>query len=461
MNINDIVSAGSDKCCGCTGCSSICPRGCISMDVDSEGFRYPAVDASRCTDCGACVKVCPFASPRPPRKPTEVYAAWNKDAAVRRSSSSGGVFTLLAERVVREGGVVFGARFTPDWRVEIAPAESVEGLAAFRGSKYLQADMRESFSQVRDYLREGRKVLFCGTPCQVAGLKHFLRRETDNLLAVDFVCHGVPSPKVWEKYLDEVVAAGRRAIADVQFRDKPNGWKRFNFTLKYDDGAKAYSASSFFGANHYMRAFLADMILRPSCHKCMAKPGRSHSDLTIADYWGVGNAHPQMDDDRGTSLVMVNTDKGREALDFAQMEFCPSTYADALRGNQSIEKSVAPHAKRKEFFAALDGADSVVDLIRKELRPSLYARLRGMCGYAKRLLVKLATNRGGAITADEVLQPRLPAYGGQLRLADMTFRNKEKGWKGYRLTLVFDRADASASVTPPATPQSSPSPTRS
>lgn len=465
MNINDIVSAGSDKCCGCTGCASVCPRGCISMDVDSEGFRYPRVDASRCTDCGACVKACPFASPRPPRKPAEVYAVWNKDATVRRLSSSGGVFTLLSERAVREGGVVFGARFTPEWKVEIAPAESVEGLAAFRGSKYLQADMGGAYSQARKCLAEGRKVLFCGTPCQVAGLKHFLRRDPDNLLAVDFVCHGVPSPKVWEKYLDEVARAGRRAIADVQFRDKPDGWKRFNFTLRCDDGAKTYCASSFFGANHYMRAFLADMTLRPSCHNCQAKQGRSHSDLTIADYWGVGAAHPHMDDDKGTSLVMVNTDKGRAALDFAQMVACPSTYADALRGNPSIEKSVAPHAKRKEFFAALDGADSVVALIDKELRPSLYAKARGLCGLAKRLAVKLITNKGGgAITIDRGLQPprQLPAYGGHAHLADLTFRNKANGWKGYSLTLVFDvAADGASGVTPPASPQSSPSPTKS
>lgn len=464
MNINDIASAGSDKCCGCTGCASACPRRCISMDIDSEGFRYPTVDTGRCTDCGACVKVCPFASPWQPRRPTEVYAAWNKDSAVRRLSSSGGVFTLLAERTVREGGVVFGARFTPDWRVEIAPVESVEGLAAFRGSKYLQADMGGAFSQARKILAEGRKVLFCGTPCQVAGLRHFLRKAPDNLLAVDFVCHGVPSPKVWEKYLDEIATAGRRAIADVQFRDKPDGWKRFNFTLRYDDGAKTYCASSFFGANHYMRAFLADMTLRPSCHNCLAKSGRSHSDITIADYWGVGGAHPEMDDDGGTSLIMVNTDKGRAALDFAQMEFCPSTYADALRGNPSIEKSVAPHAKRSEFFAALDGTDSVVALINKQLRPSLYAKARGLCGLAKRLAVNLITNKGGAITINRGLQPspQLPACGGQVRLADLTFRNKANGWKGYSVSLVFGMtAGGAPGITPPANPQSSPSPTRS
>lgn len=463
MNINDIVAAGSDKCCGCTGCASVCPKACISMDVDKEGFRYPAVDADRCVDCGACVKVCPFAAPHAPRRPAEVYAAWNKDAAVRRLSSSGGVFTLLAERTIREGGVVFGARFTPDWRVEIAPAESVEGLAAFRGSKYLQADMGEAFPQVRKFLRDGRKVLFCGTPCQVAGLRHFLRKGTDNLLAVDFVCHGVPSPKVWEKYLDEIATAGRRAIADVQFRDKPNGWKRFNFTLNYDDGTKAWPVSSFFGANHYMRAFLQDMTLRPSCHNCQAKAGRSHSDITIGDYWGVGDAHPRMDDDGGTSLILVNTDKGRAALDFTQMELCPSTYADALRGNTSIERSVTPHPRRQEFFDALDGATSVVALIDKQLRPSLFARARGLYGFAKRLAVKLITPRGGQITPSGDLQPRraLPTFGGRTCLARLTFRDKAGGWKGYSLTLVFGEEDADeADVTPPATPLSSPSPKR-
>ena len=371
MNIQELIAEkGKVSCCGCTACRIVCPKQCISMKEDPEGFLYPHVDTTLCIDCEACVKVCPFHNPAEESSPESVFAAINENEEIRRESSSGGIFTMLAEKVINEGGVVFGARYTDDWQVEIVPTETTEGLAAFRGSKYLQAKMGNSLSLAKKYLREGRKVLFSGTPCQIAGLKHYLRKDYDNLLAVDFVCHGVPSPKVWRMYLDEVSKAGQRAISDIKFRDKPQGWKRFNFTLSYNESDKSYTISSYNGDNHYMRAFLSDMILRPSCYNCQAKCGRSKSDITLADYWGIDQVQPNMDDDKGTSLLIVHTEKGRQALDFSQTNYTESTYEDAFRFNPAIEKSATAHPKRADFFNKLDKTKDLTRLIDKELRPS-------------------------------------------------------------------------------------------
>lgn len=444
MNINGIVSYGSEKCCGCTACHSVCPKHCITMKEDKEGFLYPVVDKSLCIDCEQCIKVCSFHNPYNEEKPIKVYAAYNNTESIRLQSSSGGIFTLMAEKTIKEGGVVFGARFTKDWQVEIVPVEDIEGLAAFRESKYLQARVGESFKQAKDYLRQGRKVLFSGTPCQIAGLKHYLRKDYDNLLTVDFVCHGVPSPKVWAKYLSQVTDAGKKAIKDIKFRDKPNGWKRFNFTLNYNDADKSYTMSSYNGKNHYMRAFLSDLILRPSCYNCQVKCGRSHSDITIADFWGIDQALPQMDDDKGTSLLLIHTAKGKEALNFEGMKYADASYDEALKFNPSIEKCVAPHRNRKDFFEKLDSSDDLLALIDKELKPKPKEQIRiyyHRCKHKiKTILLKAiggdkeerresSRNRGAGV---------VPSYD-NFNIKEISFRDKIQGWKQYRMTIKLGK----------------------
>ncbi len=191
-------------CCGCWACVQVCPRQCISMHEDEEGFLYPKVDVSACMACGLCDKVCPEINQSKPKRPQNVYAAINPDNAIREQSSSGGIFTMLAERTIESGGVVFGARFDEKWDVVHDYTETVDGLAAFRGSKYVQSRIGECYRQAGQFLKAGREVMFSGTPCQIAGLKKYLQREYDNLLAVDVVCHGVPSPKVRRVYLKDI-----------------------------------------------------------------------------------------------------------------------------------------------------------------------------------------------------------------------------------------------------------------
>lgn len=376
------------NCCGCSACSSICPKHCITMQADNEGFLYPKVNEADCIDCKLCEKVCHELHPFEERKPQKVYAAINKDEEVRLKSSSGGIFYLLAEKTIDEGGVVFGARFDEQWQVVIDYAETMEGVKAFMGSKYVQARMATAYVDVKRFLSEGRKILFSGTPCQIAGLHHFLRKPYDNLLTVDVICHGTPSPKVWSRYLDEVVTAGRKAINDVQFRNKRNGWKAYNFTMEYNKGEQSVSLCSHHQQNHFMRAFLRDLILRPSCQNCQAKSGRSHSDMTIADFWGINVEIPDMDDDKGTGLVLVNSDKGLAAFDLNKLTYKETNTESALRHNKSYFRSVSAHPKREIFFIRLDKTDRVISLIEDSLRPSIKQRIRTLISRCMQLVKK-------------------------------------------------------------------------
>ena len=246
------------NCCGCAACVQKCPKHCVSLKEDEEGFLYPVVNVDKCIDCGLCEKVCPVLNQDKKHEPIGVYAAKNKNDETRKNSSSGGVFTLLAENVIKRGGVVFGARFDERWEVVHDYVEDKEGISKFRGSKYVQSTIGDNYLKAEQFLKAGRKVLFSGTPCQIAGLKHFLRKDYDNLLTVDFICHGAPSPGVFRTFLrDEMHKAARQGggkntvslpciplvtekdgldckdveIKSINFRDKRNGWKKYGFAL--------------------------------------------------------------------------------------------------------------------------------------------------------------------------------------------------------------------------------------
>lgn len=434
-------------CCGCSACAMKCPKHCITMQADNEGFLYPVVNKEDCIDCGLCEKVCHELHPYEERKPLNVYAAINKDEQVRMNSSSGGIFYLLAEKTISEGGVVFGARFDEEWQVVIDYAETMEGIKPFMGSKYVQARTANAYKDAEAFLKQGRKVLFSGSPCQIAGLHHYLRKEYENLTTVDFVCHGVPSPKVWQRYLDEVVTSGKRAINDVKFRNKSNGWKKFNFVLSYNQEEKTHSLCSWHQQNHYMRAFLSDMILRPSCHGCRAKQGSSHSDITIADFWGIHIEMPEMDDDKGTGLVLVNTDKGRQALDWSKVSKKESSLEVASKYNGGLSSLTKPHPKRADFFASLDASPSVIDLIDKSLRPSFKSRtrmsLRRYKQLIKRILRKLIGEGKYNLAHQTLPCPQnsqsdyVPSMPQDTRISAITFRNKQNGWKSYRMEIIL------------------------
>ena len=379
------------SCCGCSACVQKCPKQCICLKEDNEGFLYPEVDNSACIDCGLCEKVCPILYQGEQRRPLKVYAAKILDEEIRRQSSSGGIFTFLAEQVIQEGGVVFGARFDENWEVKHDFTETIEGLAVFRGSKYVQSRIEDNYKKAEEFLKQGRKVLFSGTPCQIAGLKRFLRKEYDNLLTVDFICHGVPSPGVWRQYLKETVSRmcdknsvptdpismENARVESISFRDKSSGWKKYSFALTLSatsrSGAKnTVSLCEVFPQNVFMKGFLADLYLRPSCYACAAKSGKSGSDITVGDLWGAPFIIGNDDDDKGTSLILINNGMN-DLKEFLWMK--EIDYSSAIAYNPSLEKSVKMSRKRSKFYIMFVKAKSLHLLVNELTYISLYNRI--------------------------------------------------------------------------------------
>lgn len=385
-----------EDCVGCGACVQRCPKGCLALREDAEGFLYPEADASRCIDCGLCEKVCPVIHPGESRQPLMAYAAVNGDEAVRRSSSSGGVFTALALETIERGGVVFGAKFDGRWEVVHGWTDRAEGLAAFRGAKYAQSCIGNSYKDVESFLRQGREVLFSGTPCQVAGLRRFLRREYAGLLTVDVVCHGVPSPGVWRDYLREsreahFPDADPLSLSGLTFRDKSTGWKSYSFSYVAQTAGGPSRVSERASRNAFMRGFLADLYLRPSCHSCPAKGMRSGSDVTVGDYWGVGAVHPALDDDGGVSVLLVNTPAGAAMVGgLKNVRLTPTRYADVVRFNPAVERSARVPAGRGRFWE-LRGEVGVIGAVGALVKdPPLWRRVASR---AKRVIKRMLNRK--------------------------------------------------------------------
>ena len=370
-------------CCGCSACVQKCPKQCISLYEDNEGFLYPRINTESCINCGLCELVCPVLNQAEERIPMEVFAAKNPNEEIRKESSSGGIFTLLAEQTIDYGGVVFGVKWNEHFEAVHAYTETKEGLADFRGSKYVQSLTGNTFKQTEQFLKQGRQVLYSGTPCQIAALKLYLKKEYDNLLTIDIICHGTPSPGVFRWYLSEELqmTAARQnnkklelsnpstitsiakadilakeqgfKIKDIRFRDKRLGWKNYHFTFSLVNISTSAqtSISHPFHENTFMRGFLRDIYLRPSCYACPAKSGKSDSDITLADYWGINMLIPELDDDRGISAIIVNTKKGQIVLHSTDAELYTAPYEDICTKNPSLLKSGSVPQYRETFFS--------------------------------------------------------------------------------------------------------------
>ena len=436
----DVMIQIKDKneCCGCSACVQRCPKRCISLEEDKEGFLYPNVDEINCINCGVCEKVCHELHPYEEKRPIEVYAAINKDEEIRLNSSSGGIFYLMAENTIKDGGVVFGAKFDKDWQVVFDYSETYEGCKSFMGSKYVQANVDSAFKNAECFLKRGRKVLFSGTPCQIAALHHFLRKEYPNLYTVDFVCHGVPSPKVWRLYLKEVMKK-YNDIHNIEFRNKRNGWKDFYFVL--EDNAKDVSQSLYIShfEDPYMKAFLENMSIRPSCYNCKAKQGRSNSDITIADFWGIWNEFPQIDDDKGTSLILINTPKGHQTFDWSKISKIKTSFDAALKYNMGLNSTAKPHNKRALFFSNIDKEISIIKLIDRCLKLSFKKRLWNFLSLCKIHLLRLFAKgkSGGARCQENDNELISISFLSNAYISDITFRKKKCGWQNYGLEITL------------------------
>lgn len=369
-----------EDCCGCGACEQACPKHCINMEADNEGFCYPHVNNKICINCGLCEKVCPIKHVDAERKPLKVFAAINKDESIRLESASGGIFTLIAKTVLAKGGIVFGVKFDNNWNVVFGYTESIDGLDAFRRSKYVQAWVGDAFKKVSAFLKQGRLVLFTGTPCQIAGLRHYLRKDYENLLLMDLLCEGVPSPKVWKKYLNEEVAKicknnillscsnskNRIFIKDISFRNKSLGWKKYSFALSLyainDSGENIVLPPYISRDSAYMQAMFRCLYLRPICYECPFKCSKSGSDITIADYWGIDKLHPEMDDNKGTSMVFLNTKKGISYFDIEAVNYLETSYEEAFQYN-NVVTSPKKHKNRDVFYKNVDKYSSIIELL--------------------------------------------------------------------------------------------------
>ena len=355
------------KCCGCSACVQRCPYSCITMQADADGFEYPVFDQAKCVDCHLCETVCPVINMQDSQMPISVYSAKHKSESVRLSSSSGGVFSLLAQMVLNNNGVVFGARFDSEWNVIHDSIYSEEHLHYLRGSKYVQSRIGNCFIEAERLLNEGRLVLFTGTPCQIAGLNNYLGKSYENLLNVDIVCHGVPSPKLWQDYISSL---GINDIHSIDFRCKDTGWK--SYSIKVTGKNELYQTR--YSNDPYIKAFLKDLSLRPSCYSCPAKPGRSHSDITLGDFWGIANFDPEIDDDKGISLVLVNSSKGDYFIKSIDNGIFKSmSYDIAVEGNPSIIRSSPRKEIVDEFWKYFhrNGTKGMSKVIKKLNRPKL------------------------------------------------------------------------------------------
>lgn len=368
-----ILLTDKKNCCGCSACVQKCPKQCIKMKEDEEGFFYPEIDKLKCIDCSMCEKVCPVINVKRTEQEVVAYVAYANDDDVRMKSSSGGLFTLFAKKILSEHGVIFGAAFDNELMVHHVSVETLEELNRLQGSKYLQSSIENTYQEAEQFLKAGRKVLFTGTACQIAGLKQFLRKKYNLLYTVDVLCHGVPSPKVWKRYLEHSEKYHGGAVTQVFFREKKFGWKAYSMKLKFSN-SKVYER--IFKKDLFMRLFLSNMCLRPSCHDCKYKSLDRPSDITIGDSWGIEHYMPDMDDDKGTSVVLVHSQQGEQLFDLckSEMMFKSAEIDKILPPTADSRKSVAMHSRRARFFRKLNAGSSIPELS-KMLKPSLLKRV--------------------------------------------------------------------------------------
>jgi len=377
-----ITITDKSTCSGCHACEQACPKHCISMVSDTEGFLYPHVDMSLCSQCGLCEKTCPILQPLPKIKEKndiKAYAAVNKNESIRQKSSSGGIFSIIAEYVLSNGGIVFGAAFDEKLHLRHIAVNCIEDLELLRGSKYLQSEISSAYNEAKTYLEAGTPVLFTGTPCQIAGLYKYLNKEYDNLLTQDIICHGVPSPMVWEKYIEFRETQAASKAQKTFFRNKKYGWKKFSVQFIFENCTEYQQVLS---QDFYMRSFLSNYTLRPSCYECAFKNKLRLSDFTLADFWGIQKINPDLDDDKGVSLVVVNSQKAMRIWESLSNEvYCEAVDIDsAILYNSAMIHSAKMPKKRNAFMQAIvfEQFDKVVEryIPKKTLLRRIFGKLK-------------------------------------------------------------------------------------
>lgn len=364
------------KCCGCTACASVCPKNCILMQCDGEGFLYPVVDVDLCVNCGLCERVCSQLSEHEEERTdhAKYIACQNTNESVRKASTSGGMFGLLAEQVITSGGTIWAAGFDDAAIVVHKQARKLDELDDLYGSKYVQSDLKDTFKKIKQELNTSDKtVLFVGTPCQVEGLLYYLdEKEKESLITVDLVCYGVPSPGLYKEWIQDIAQKYGSNVSRVYFRDKKYGYAGVNVKVILQDGQ---ALEDIVDVKTYTKTMFSKIGLRPSCYKCVYRGRNKMSDFTIGDFWQIGDYSKQMDDDRGTSIVQINTKKGENLLNDISSEKIRKIHVETLE-NDDLKSKIHKEdytfeipKNRLQFFED-SGRMSYDELIQKYLPAS-------------------------------------------------------------------------------------------
>lgn len=371
-----------NDCCGCSACAQICPKGCIQMLPDREGFLSPAIKTINCINCRKCETVCPVIKAKSNQHalPMKTFIGRVKDNDVLLKCSSGGIFLSLATIIIRNHGVVFGVKFDKEWNTKVDFTEHLDGLNDFIGSKYVASMVGDAFQRAKSFLVEGRQVLFSGTPCQISGLNLYLGKSYDNLITVDIMCHGVPSPLIWQRYLNEV--SRDLDIKNVSFRSKSFGWNRYG--LKIETNCSTIEEPN--DLNPYMQGFINGLFNRKSCSNCPSRNFSSGSDIMLGDFWELESKFPEMFDNKGMSTALVMTPKGlnlfqslKETCYIQEISF---NDIDSSGHHYTLLNSIPIHPNRESFFREVlkkKNSGHIQELILSSIPPkknSLLKRIR-------------------------------------------------------------------------------------
>lgn len=364
-------------CCGCSACFSICNQKAIFMVPNNEGFRYPKIDTTKCIKCGMCKQVCPVLKIPESfgNEDNTVFAAKARDNNLRLKSSSGGVFSLLANYILKSNGIVVGAAFSEDYRkVSHIMIDSPKQLDRLRGSKYVQSDIGSVYASVKRLLEEKKKVLFSGTGCQIAGLRNYLKKKYDNLYLIDVVCHGVPSPKLWSEYLEQIEKVFHEKAMQISFRFKVSGWEQFGMEVKSDKHYYFRELSD----DPYLCAFQKNLNLRESCYCCKLKSSAGISDISLGDLWGASEIVPDFYDNKGISFVYIHSNKGQELLECIakDIQLVPIDIKAAIAQNPNIAVSAKRPDGRTYFYVDLMNS-SLKKTLKKYTKKSKKDKIRG------------------------------------------------------------------------------------